>query len=100
MSDLQAQDSSKMWSQNSGPEGCGGMTPRETTLSEARSIAAQHGIDWRDIMSRSRIAPVARARRSVWLHFHRRGYSSCEIGRIFGRDHSTVLFGIKKELAA
>lgn len=74
------------------------MTPYETTISQAKGVAARHGVNWREIMGRSRMAYVARARRHCWLEFYRRGYSSCQIGRIFDRDHSTVLYGLKLAL--
>lgn len=53
-------------------------------------VAERYGVSAADVMSRSRVAPVADARGLVMAHLRRQEWSLVEIGLCFDRDHSTV----------
>lgn len=60
-------------------------------------ICDEHEISREQLFSRSRLMRIARARMLVWLYLHdEAGWSYTEIGRAFGRDHTTILGGVKK----
>jgi len=72
------------------------MTPRERNFTIIREIAMQHGVTVETIMGRSRDPQDVRARWAAYAAVkHRRGLSHCAVGRVFGRDHSTILHGIR-----
>lgn len=57
-----------------------------------RAVAFNTGLSIDDILSHSREARLARARAAVyWLARHLTAQSISQIGRFFGRDHSTIL---------
>lgn len=60
-----------------------------------REGAEIFGIDLKSLISQSRFRHHSHARQGMWLALSQRGMSSCEIGRRFNRDHSTVLHGLK-----
>jgi chromosomal replication initiation ATPase DnaA len=62
------------------------------------AIAARHGASMEEVMTRARSQRVAFARSAIWTALLRHKefrYSSTDIGELFGRDHSTVLSGVK-----
>jgi len=70
-----------------------------TTLRQIRAEAAErHGLTVDEIMSRN--APTERrinaARQEAWRLSERAGYTVSQIGRLWGRDHSTVAHGIRQ----
>ena len=71
------------------------LTPREVTLVEIQSIATKHEVTLSEIFGKSRRRKIICARneaiRYVWNKYHPR-WSSVEIGRFFGKDHSTILY--------
>lgn len=67
-------------------------TPRERTLNEIGLIALRHGFTREDVLGKSRNRSLTHVRRHVARHFRDKGKSLCEIGRIMGRDHSTVIY--------
>lgn len=57
-----------------------------------QAVAAYYGVSLDDIHSASRKQPLARHRQvAIALSFELSGRSSCVVGNLFGRDHSTVL---------
>jgi len=72
------------------------MTPREKTLSDIGLIALKHGFDRHDLLGRKRQPRISKARHEAYYHFRRKGWSYPEIGRLFGRDHSTIIYGVEK----
>lgn len=65
-------------------------------LSVVERVAAQHGIEWRKLFGKRRTKRIAAARQQVYSELHATGkFSTTRIGNIFGRDHSTVVYGIK-----
>lgn len=69
------------------------MTPRERNLADIGLIALRYGLTRQDILNHhgKRCLRVNDARRDVALHFRAKNYSWPKIGRIVGRDHSTVI---------
>ena len=61
-----------------------------------REIAYFHDVSPSDIFGRSRKTKIAAARQEYMYALHRRGLSSPHIGKIVGRDHTTVLHAIWK----
>lgn len=72
------------------------MTPRERTLEAVREVGARYGIALDVLLSDRRDRPTAWARFHCYAHLYERGMTASEIGRIFNRDHSTILHGIKR----
>lgn len=56
-------------------------------------------ISVKDIMGKSRKAPIAHARFLIWFIAHREGLSLQQIARAFDRDHTTIHHGIRFEEA-
>ena len=69
----------------------------EPIQSLAERIAREHVITVAGLLGRSHSATLARARRELWsLVRGSLGYSLPELGRLFDRDHSTILVAIRK----
>jgi chromosomal replication initiator protein len=65
----------------------------------ARDVAERCGVTVEDIFGDSRTASVARARRwSMALCRLKFGWSFPELGKVFGRDHSTCLTTVRKAM--
>jgi len=63
-----------------------------------REICRRRGITLDELCGTTRTRSISRARHETWAAIHalpHRHYSYAEIGRLFGRDHSTVLLGIR-----
>lgn len=61
------------------------------------AVGRARGVTVQQICGRQRTQAVARARHEVWWqlrHHPERHYSLVEIGRLFGRGHTTVRHGI------
>ena len=59
-------------------------------------VAARHRVTTKDILSRSRVKSVVRARHACWWAIQRaHGKSSTEVGTLFGVDHTSVLQGVR-----
>lgn len=71
-------------------------------LALVKFAALKHGLRVEDIMGRSRLVNIVRARHeAIWLvKSHRPWMSLPEIGRIFNIDHTTVLHAIRKQCYA
>lgn len=70
------------------------MTPRAIRYAEA--IAPWHGVTPDDVFSRSRRKIVAAARGDVMYRLREDGFSTTQIGRWLGRDHTSVIHAIQK----
>lgn len=69
----------------------------ETVASIIAAVAGEYGLDAATLFaSRTRIAPAPEARREVMTRLWERGLSLSEIGRLVGRDHSTVHAAVQK----
>lgn len=69
----------------------------ESTLRQlAVKLALQAGFDLADLQTRSRYRRIAYARQAVMAGLYDTGrFSSTQVGKLFGRDHSTVLHAVK-----
>lgn len=71
------------------------MTPLSRKI--AQKMAERYGTTVDEIFGRRRFPEVVEARFHVWSVLNRQhGYSTARIGRIWGRDHTTVMHGLKK----
>lgn len=62
---------------------------------EIRAVVAQHGATVDDVLGPTRLAHVVRARRDAMrLIRDRLAWSYPAIGRLFGRDHTTVMMAL------
>jgi chromosomal replication initiation ATPase DnaA len=62
------------------------------------AVADRHGVTTKEILGRSRTAPVAAARHVVEAELFQSGMACAEIGRILGRDHTSVQHGVQRVL--
>ena len=71
-------------------------TPDKPSIeSIAQTVARETGLPVTDIMGASRTIPIAHARQEAMRRAYRTGqFSTTQIGRVFGRDHTTVIHGI------
>lgn len=73
------------------------MTPREQSLSIICEIAREHGVSSESILGRSRYPKDIKARHAAYAAVkERKGISYPAVGRIFGRDHTTIMSGVRK----
>lgn len=66
-----------------------------TWLDVARDAAHAEGVALHHVLSRSRSAPVARARHRAWAELRAHGYSYPWIGEGWGYDHTSVMAGVR-----
>jgi len=71
------------------------MTPREKNLAAIDVIAQEHGYTVEDILGKSRTKHLVGVRRLCILMLRQKGFSTTEIGRVMGRDHSTIVHALK-----
>jgi hypothetical protein len=72
------------------------MTPREKNLAAIDVIAKEHGYTVEDILGKSRTKHLVAVRRLCILMLREKNYSTTEIGRVMGRDHSTIVHALNK----
>ncbi len=75
-----------------------GISGRHAIREISAEVCAQTGLSEADLFSMSRRKDICRARDVVWLVAQREGWSLTDIARTFGRDHTSVLAGINREL--
>ena len=64
----------------------------------AKEVCASRGVLLHELLGATRSRSVVRARHELWWrvrHHPDRCYSLPEIGRLFGKDHTTILAGIE-----
>lgn len=71
-------------------------TPRDFTWALIEEVAKRHGLTAFDVVSRCREHRVVAARYEAIriVHAARPTMSSPQLGRLFNRDHSTVLYAL------
>lgn len=74
------------------------LAARERALSLADAIAARTDLARADILGRTRTALLVAARHQLFADLWREGYGIAEIGRILGRDHTTIAHGLRRAL--
>lgn len=74
---------------------------RNKALQIAIEIAREHGKTLAQVLSRSRRSELVLPRHQAWLRCQDElGLAYTEIGRLFCRDHTTVMHALKKLRAA
>lgn len=58
-------------------------------------VCRAHHVTRSDVCSRNRSRAVANARHEVWWRLRSLAFSYVEIGRLFDRNHTTVLHGVR-----
>lgn len=74
------------------------MIHTDHALALARHYAEIHGVPETDILGRNRSVAVSAARDRVYTGLRIMGGTYCQIAHLMGRDHSTVLHGVRKVL--
>lgn len=59
-------------------------------------VAKLHDVEPDEITGPSRAPELCEARRSVMLELKAKGWSTPRIGRLLNRDHSTVVYGLRR----
>lgn len=73
--------------------------PHDAIAAIVAEVSAATGISANEIMGRKKWGQISAARQMVYYIALRNGLSLPAIGRVFGRDHTTVLHGINAEKA-
>lgn len=71
-------------------------SPREISIEIIRMVAKGHDVKFSDIFTRTQRHPVAIARCHAYALLKKNGLSNGQIGRVLGRDRTTVCSGIKR----
>jgi chromosomal replication initiation ATPase DnaA len=61
----------------------------------AYDVAIAHGLPVGDVMSRSRMPHLCRARADIYRRLREQGWSYPAIGRWAGRDHATIMNALR-----
>ena len=63
----------------------------------AQAVAQAFEVDADEVLGRRRTWPLVFARQTAyWLMHNIMGYSYCETGRMFDRDHGGIMHGVKR----
>lgn len=73
------------------------LTPRERRILRVREMCADAGVTVDQVMAKTGRMNVklTHVRQDIWFALREDGMSLSEIGRMFKRDHTTILHGIK-----
>ena len=69
---------------------------RERVRQIVLPILRKHYMTWRQLVGQSRTRPHILLRREAWFALISNGYGFAETGRLCGRDHTTILHGVKQ----
>jgi hypothetical protein len=58
-------------------------------------LARAAGVEPADVLGRTHRAKVVRVRHEAWRRLHAMKYSTVQIGRMFDRDHTAVMYGLR-----
>lgn len=72
-----------------------GTIPASVVRAMHEHVSAELGVPLYDLCGVTRTRPAVRARWTAMRAMRDRGVSLPVIGRAFGRDHSTVIFGLR-----
>lgn len=70
-------------------------TPNWRVDEIVRRTAISYGLSVEDLLGRSRSKMIVRARKEAMKAVYELGFSYPEVGRFFGRDHTTVMYLVK-----
>lgn len=71
-------------------------TPHMVYMNIMKATADFHKVTFAEIMGRGRTKDIVVARHTGWSILHSTGLSYAHIARLVSRDHSSVMWGIKK----
>lgn len=74
------------------------MTPHERRMAHVRDVCEQHGVSVKEVLGKSKLPKIVEVRQILFWDFREDGMSFPEIGRFFGRDHTTVISGMKQAM--
>ena len=60
----------------------------------AHAVAEEYRLDVRVLYERSRMHPIPEARFMVWYILYSRGFTYSHLGRLFNRDHGSIMNGV------
>ena len=69
---------------------------RKTVRAIAEQVAMDLGLSLDEILGPTRRQPITRARQLIMYRAHQAGHSLSHIGRCLNRDHTSVLWGIRR----
>lgn len=69
---------------------------RQQILSIAESVTTVTGVSVEAMLGRCRMARISDARQRLWASLWRMGWSIGELGRVFDRDHTTIMHGLRR----
>lgn len=72
---------------------------RESVKRVVEAISEQTGIPAARIVSMSRNKAVVAARHRAFFELQQAGFSLTQMGRMFKKDHTTILHGVRKHIA-
>jgi hypothetical protein len=72
------------------------ISPKISWREAAEEVARTHGQSLDSVLQKSSRTPVCVARWAVFALLSGRGWSSQKIAHLFGMDHTTVLYGLKR----
>jgi len=73
--------------------------PRQRAKALITEVCERRGVGYRDVMSRTKNRRISAVRMEAYfVVWQELGWSLGKVGRAFGRDHSTVSYGIAKHL--
>ena len=72
------------------------LTPRERRRMIIAQVCDRHGVAVEEVMGRSRFKRVCTARKEAYAMLREERLSYPTIGRMFGRDHTTVVDGVQR----
>lgn len=72
------------------------LTPRERRRMKIAQVCDRHGVEVEEVMGRSRLKHVCSARKEAYVMLREERLSFPTIGKMFGRDHTTVVDGVKR----
>lgn len=62
-------------------------------------VAAEYKVLSSELRGPSAMRSFNAPRRAIWCELRERGYSFPQIGKFFGRDHSTIMHGVRQHEA-
>jgi chromosomal replication initiation ATPase DnaA len=75
------------------------MTPLEMSARDVlQRVSVRYGVSVDALRSRSRMQLIAEARKMAYTVLRAQGRSYPEIGRALGRDHTTVIAGVRRTM--
>ncbi len=72
------------------------ITPRKQVLSEITPIAAGYGLEAADLFRKTKSKTISHPRQHAMAYLRERGWPYGKIGRFFGLDHKTCMFGVRR----